>query len=103
MLETYTPSRRPIFFARAIDFKILFMEAEYQYLRMIGGDAVGMSTVPEVLMANYLGMKCAAISVLTNDASEAGTKPVSLTDVIDVASKSAKKLTELFIGLIKEL
>jgi len=78
-------------------------KAEYQYLRMLGGDAVGMSTVPEVLMANYLGMKCAAISVLTNDASEAEAKPVSLTDVIDVASKSAKKLTDLFIGLIKEL
>ena len=78
-------------------------KAEYRYLRMIGGDAVGMSTVPEVLMANYLGMKCAAISVLTNDASEEGNKPVSLNDVIDVASKSAKKLTELFIGLIKEL
>lgn len=78
-------------------------KAEYKYLRMIGGDAVGMSTVPEVLMANYLGMQCAAISVLTNDASETGAKPVQLTDVIGVASKSARKLTELFIGLIKEL
>jgi purine-nucleoside phosphorylase len=77
--------------------------AEYKYLRMIGGDAVGMSTVPEVLMARYLGMKCAAVSVLTNDAGEAGAKSVQLTDVIEVASKSAKKLTELFIGLIKEL
>jgi purine-nucleoside phosphorylase len=70
---------------------------------MIGGDAVGMSTVPEVLMANYLGMQCAAISVLTNDASEAGAKPVHFSDVIEVASKSARKLTELFIGLIKEV
>ena len=78
-------------------------KAEYRYLRMMGGDAVGMSTVPEVLMGNYLGMKCAAISVLTNDATEAGAKPVSLQDVIEVASKSAKKLTTLFIGLIKEL
>lgn len=78
-------------------------KAEYKYLRMIGGDAVGMSTVPEVMMANYLGLKCAAISVLTNDASEEGAKPVQLSDVIEVASKSAKKLTELFIGLIKEL
>ncbi len=78
-------------------------KAEYKYLRMIGGDAVGMSTVPEVLMANYLGIQCAAISVLTNDASKEGSKPVHLNDVIDVASKSASKLTELFIGLIKEL
>jgi len=78
-------------------------KAEYKYLRMIGGDAVGMSTVPEVIMANYLGMQCAAISVLTNDASEAGTKPLQLEDVIEVASKSSRKLAELFIGLIKEL
>jgi purine-nucleoside phosphorylase len=78
-------------------------KAEYKYLRLIGGDAVGMSTVPEVVVANYLGMQCAAISVLTNDASEAGAKPVELSDVIEVASKSAKKLTELFIGLIKKL
>ena len=78
-------------------------KAEYRYLRIMGGDAVGMSTVPEVLMGNYLGMKCAAISVLTNDATEGGAKPVSLQDVIEVASKSAKKLTALFIGLIKEL
>ena len=78
-------------------------KAEYRYLRMMGGDAVGMSTVPEVLMANYLDMKCAAVSVLTNDASEAGANPVQLNDVIEVASKSAKKLTELFIGLIKKL
>jgi len=78
-------------------------KAEYKYLRMMGGDAVGMSTVPEVLMANYMGMKCGAISVLTNDASEAGATPVQLNDVIEVASKSAGKLTELFIGLIKEL
>jgi purine-nucleoside phosphorylase len=78
-------------------------KAEYKYLRLIGGDAVGMSTVPEVIMANYLGMPCVAISVLTNDASEATAKPVHLNDVIAVASKSASKLTELFIGLINEL
>lgn len=78
-------------------------KAEYKYLHMIGGDAVGMSTVPEVIMANYLGMKCAAISVLTNDASEAGATPIQLQDVIRVASKSAGKLTELFIGLIRKL
>jgi purine-nucleoside phosphorylase len=62
-----------------------------------------MSTVPEVLMANYLNIQCAAVSVLTNDASEAGAKPVQLADVIEVASKSAKKLTDLFTGLINEL
>jgi purine-nucleoside phosphorylase len=78
-------------------------KAEYKYLRWLGGDAVGMSTVPEVLMGNYLGMKCCAISVLTNEASEEGAKPISLEDVIAVANKSAKKLTTLFTKLINEL
>jgi purine-nucleoside phosphorylase len=78
-------------------------KAEYKYLRWLGGDAVGMSTVPEVLMGNYLGMKCCAISVLTNEASEEGAKPISLEDVIAVANKSAKKLTTLFTKVINEL
>jgi purine-nucleoside phosphorylase len=42
--------------------------AEYKYLQTIGADAVGMSTVPEVLVANHCGLPCCAISVLTNDA-----------------------------------
>jgi purine-nucleoside phosphorylase len=80
-------------------------QAEYRYLRFMGGDAVGMSTVPEVLMANYLGMKCAAISVLTNDAPDGSKpgKPLSLSDVIEVASGATGKLTELFTGLIKKV
>jgi purine-nucleoside phosphorylase len=113
----YSLSMNKILKSIALEKKILLREgvyvsnmgpafetkAEYKYLRMIGGDAVGMSTVPEVIMANYLGMNCAAISVLTNDASEEGIKPVHLNDVIKEASKSARKLTELFIGLIQEL
>lgn len=78
-------------------------KAEYKYLRWLGGDAVGMSTVPEVLMGNYLGIKCCAVSVLTNEASEEGAKPISLEDVIAVASKSSKKLTALFTKLINDL
>lgn len=78
-------------------------KAEYKYLRWLGGDAVGMSTVPEVLMGNYLNMRCCAISVLTNEASEEGAKPISLEDVIAVANKSAKKLTTLFTELINQL
>ncbi len=77
--------------------------AEYRYLRLIGADAVGMSTVPEVIMANFLGMRCCAISVLTNNASDNNSAPVALTNIIDVAAQSAEKLSELFVTLIKDL
>jgi purine-nucleoside phosphorylase len=80
-------------------------KAEYNYLRFMGGDAVGMSTVPEVLMANYLGLRCAAVSVLTNDTPEKNTNgpPLTLEDVIKVASGASRQLTKLFIEVIQKL
>jgi purine-nucleoside phosphorylase len=78
-------------------------KAEYKYLRFIGADAVGMSTVPEVLLANYLKINCIAISVLTNDADPQRNAKVEHSEVVRVASQSSKKLATLFVELIKEL
>jgi purine-nucleoside phosphorylase len=77
--------------------------AEYRYLRTIGADAVGMSTIPEVLVANHCGLPCCAISVLTNDANYDHPKRVELKEIIDVAGRSEKNLTELYSTLIKQL
>jgi len=77
--------------------------AEYRYLRTIGADAVGMSTVPEVLVANHCGLPCCAISVLTNDANVDNPRRVELKEIIDVAGRSEKNLTELYSELIKQL
>src|ERR1700761_1923944 len=52
--------------------------AEYKYLRIIGGDAVGMSTVPEVVVANHMGLPVFAISVLTDEGFPDDLKPVSV-------------------------
>lgn len=75
--------------------------AEYRFLNRIGADAVGMSTVPEVIVANHMSLPCAAVSVLTDDCDPDNLKPAVLSDIIEVAAKAENKLTCLFTELIK--
>ena len=77
--------------------------AEYRFLRNIGGDVVGMSTVPEVIVANHLGLPCCAISVLTDDCDPDNLKPVNLATIIKTAGTAEPMLTELYVELIKQL
>lgn len=77
--------------------------AEYRFLRRIGSDAVGMSTVPEVIVANHMGLPCCAVSVLTDDCDPDNLKPVNLKEIVKVAGKAEPKLTELYVELIKAL
>lgn len=77
--------------------------AEYRYLRNIGADAVGMSTVPEVIVANHMGLPCCAISVLTDDCDPDNLKPADIKEIIKIAGKAEKKLTELYVELIRKL
>ncbi len=75
--------------------------AEYRYLRIIGADAVGMSTVPEVIACNHMGVPCAAVSVLTDECDPDNLAPVDIQDIIETAGKAEIKLTELFEALIR--
>ncbi len=77
--------------------------AEYRLLQRIGADAVGMSTVPEVIVANHMAMPCCAISVLTDDCDPDNLKPASISEIIEIAEKAEPKLTELLVELIKRL
>lgn len=77
--------------------------AEYRFLRQIGADAVGMSTIPEVLVANHMGLPCCAVSALTDDCDPDDLKPTNLSEIVEVAGKAESKLTKLFISLVKEL
>jgi purine-nucleoside phosphorylase len=77
--------------------------AEYRFLRLIGADIVGMSTVPEVIVANQLQLPCAAVSVITDECDPDNLKPVSLEEIIAVAGTADKKLSELFASAIKQL
>lgn len=74
--------------------------AEYRYMRIIGGDIVGMSTVPEVIVANHAGLPVFAISVVTDEGFHEDLQPVSLEEIIAVAHEAEPKLTSLLKELI---
>lgn len=77
--------------------------AEYRFLHRIGADAVGMSTVPEVIVANHASLPCCAISVLTDDCDPDNLKPTNIADIVEIAGKAESKLTDLYVELIKQL
>lgn len=77
--------------------------AEYRYLNIIGADAVGMSTVPEVIVANHLKIPVAAVSVLTDECDPDNLAPVNVKEIIEVAAKAEPNMIILFKELIKNL
>lgn len=78
-------------------------KAEYRYLKIIGADLVGMSTVPEIIVANQAGIPCAAVSVVTDECDPDNLHPVSLKEIIAVAAKADVKLSKLFAEVVKAL
>lgn len=71
--------------------------AEYRYIRSIGADMVGMSTVPEVIVANHVGLKCAAISVITDECDPDNLQPVDIKEIIKAAGEADIILSKLII------
>lgn len=78
-------------------------KAEYRYLKIIGADMVGMSTVPEVIAAVHMQLPCIAISVITDECDPDNLKPVNIAEIIAVAGKADSKLSQLFVDAIKGL
>ncbi|MGJ1204702.1 purine-nucleoside phosphorylase [Sphingobacterium lactis] len=74
--------------------------AEYRYMRIIGGDIVGMSTVPEVIVANHMGLPVFAISVITDEGFHPDLRPVSLKEIVEVATEAEPKMTSILKELI---
>ena len=64
---------------------------------------MGMSTVPEVIVANHMGLPCCAISVLTDDCDPDNLKPVNIAEIIAVAGGSEPALTNLYKELIARI
>lgn len=77
--------------------------AEYRMLRMLGADAVGMSTVPEVIVANHLKLPVVAVSVLTDECDPDHLEPVRVEEILAVAAKAEPNLVKLFMGLIARI
>lgn len=78
--------------------------AEYRAYRIMGGDAVGMSTVPEVIVAHHSGMEVFAISVITDQANDLGNGVVNdENDVVLQADRAADKMTLIFTDIVNQL
>ncbi len=87
----------------AVNGPNLETRAEYRYLKIIGADMVGMSTVPEVIAANHAGLPCAAISVITDECDPDNLQPVNIQEIIAVAGEADKKLSSLISASIQAL
>lgn len=77
--------------------------AEYRFLRAIGADVVGMSTVPEVTVAVHAGMRVLGISIITDACLPDALEPATVEQIIAVANKAEPKLTELVRGVVERL
>lgn len=77
--------------------------AEYAYLRQIGADAVGMSTVPEVIAARHMGIRCLGVSVITDECVPETLQPVSIEEVLAAAAEAEPRLTRLIRGIAAAL
>ena len=77
--------------------------AEINMIRMLGGDAVGMSTVPEAIIAHYCGLKTLGISCITNKASSYSGAKLSHKEVIEAANRAKVKFKSLILGIITKI
>ncbi|MCH7975456.1 MAG: purine-nucleoside phosphorylase [Bacteroidetes bacterium] len=87
----------------AVEGPNLETRAEYRFLRFIGADAVGMSTVPEVIVGNHMGMRCMAISVITDECFPDALEPVSIEDVLAAAAEAEPNLTAIMRAVVEEI
>lgn len=77
--------------------------AEYRWLRRIGADVVGMSTTPEVIVANHMKLPVAAISVITDECDPENLEAVDIDKILYYASQAENGMVQLFSDLVEEL
>jgi purine-nucleoside phosphorylase len=84
----------------AVNGPNLETRAEYRHLRQAGADMVGMSTVPEVIVANQVGLPCAAVSVITDECDPDNLQPIDIAEIIAVAGKADEKLSQVLAQVV---
>ncbi len=100
-LEERIPMRKGVFVAVA--GPNLETRAEYRFLRGIGADVVGMSTVPENIVAVHMGMQVLAFSIITDECFPDALEPVDVPAIIKIANETEPKLRALMKGVIARL
>jgi purine-nucleoside phosphorylase len=76
--------------------------AEYRFLRTIGADVVGMSTVPEVLVAVHAGMRVLGLSIVTDMCLPDALRPAKIEEILAVAAEAEPKLRKIVIGILAD-
>ena len=78
-------------------------KAEYRFLRATGADVVGMSTIPENIVANHMGIRVLGISIITDECFPDSLQPVNVEEIIATAMKAEPKMTLIMKEVIKKL
>ena len=78
-------------------------KAEYRFLRLIGADVVGMSTVPETIVARQMGMRVMAFSVITDECFPDALEPITLEEVLAAAALAEPKLTAVMKAVVCQI
>ncbi|MDP2942245.1 MAG: purine-nucleoside phosphorylase, partial [Candidatus Omnitrophota bacterium] len=76
---------------------------EYRLFRTMGADAIGMSTVPEVIVARHAGLRVFGVSVITDMGLPDALKPCNIEEIIKVANEAEPKLTKLIYTLVERI
>lgn len=98
-LELGIPLRRGVYVA--VQGPNLETRAEYRMLRTLGADIVGMSTVPEVIVARHMGMPVLGLSIITDACLPDALQPASVDEIIRVATEAEPKLTRMIRGILR--
>ena len=78
-------------------------KAEYRFLRTIGSDVVGMSTIPECIVANHMGIKVLGMSIITDECFPDSLKPVVLDEILEAARTAEPKMTKIIKEVIGKM
>jgi purine-nucleoside phosphorylase len=97
-LELKIPVQKGVY--TAVSGPNLETRAEYRMMRRIGSDVVGMSTVPECIVARHMGMRVFGISIVTDECFPEALKPVSLAEILEVAGQAEPKMTALIEAMV---